>query len=115
MIEKVFGSTDAITANVPDRYEVLPMSEAMFADRAQWLLYASTPHALTGRPPGFVPVNLYETEMEEEVTRMLNEYLREGSTLSEREALTRVTRNVHRLIDRDRSAKGLPPANRSGS
>lgn len=112
-IEKVFGPTDAVPTNVPDRYEVLPMSEAMFADRAQWLLYANTPHALTGRPPGFVPVNLYETEMEEEVTRMLNEYLRDGSTLSEREALARVTRNIHRLIDRDRKAKGLPPARRS--
>lgn len=114
-IEKVFGPTDVIPTSEPDRYEVLPMDESRFEDRAAWLLYANTPHPRTGKPPGFVPVNLYETEMEEEVTRMLNEYLRERSTLSEHDALERVTRNVHRLIDRDRRAKDLPPVARSSS
>lgn len=93
-------------------YEVLPMPPGLFRDRAAWLLYANTPHPQTGGPPGFVPVGPYQTELEEEIQRMLNEYLNAGSKATAHEVLGRVVRNTHALIDRDRAARGLPPAPR---
>jgi multiple sugar transport system substrate-binding protein len=91
---------------------VPPMPEGRFADRAAWLLYANRPHPMIGRPPGFVPVNPYQTELEDEIQRMLEAYLNPTSTLAAQDALVRVARNMQALIDRDREARGLPPARR---
>jgi multiple sugar transport system substrate-binding protein len=88
-------------------YEVLPMPREKFEDRAAWLRYAVTPDPATGRAPGFVPVNAYQSELEVEIQSMLNEYLRPGSTLEARAALGAVVARVHSIIDRDRAAKGL--------
>lgn len=91
-------------------WEVPPMPESRFQDLAAWLAYASTPDPATGHPPGFVPVNPYETELEEAVSRMLNEYLSPGSTLDAAAAVGGVARHIHAIIDRDRAARGLDPA-----
>jgi multiple sugar transport system substrate-binding protein len=86
-------------------HEVPPMPPEHFADRAAWILYANTPHPETGRPPGFVPVHPYQTELEEEITRMLNSYLNPDSTESAQAALDRVVDHVHRIMARDRVAE----------
>ncbi len=82
-------------------YEVAPMPADRFEDRAAWLLYGVTPDPVTGKPPAFVPVGRYESELEEEIARMLNEYLNPASTLSAQQALDRAARNVQGIIDRD--------------
>lgn len=93
-------------------WEVPPMPPERFRDRAAWLAYANTPLPGTGRPPGFVPVGPYQTELEEEITRMLNEYLNPGKDLPARDAVRGVARHIHTVIDRDRAARGLPPVPR---
>lgn len=106
-----FRSTSGL-ARPGGGWEVPPMPASAFADRAAWLLYANEPHPETGAPPGFVPVSPYQTELEEEITRMLNEYLNPASRLEAKAALEGVVRHVHAVIDRDRRARGLPPAAR---
>lgn len=93
-------------------YEVTPMPRANFEKRAAWLRYAVTPDDQTGRPPGFVPVNPYQAELEIEIQGMLNEFLRPESSLDANAALNGVAARIHQIIDRDRAAKGLPPAHR---
>lgn len=93
-------------------WEVPPMTPERYEDRAAWLAYANTPHPMTGRPPGFVPVAPYQTELEREIERMLSSYLNPSSTESARQALDRVAAAVHAIIDRDRAARRLPPVNR---
>jgi ABC-type glycerol-3-phosphate transport system substrate-binding protein len=87
---------------IPGRWEVPPMPESRFADRAAWLLYANKPLPETGKAPGFVPVHPYETELEEEINRMLNEYLNPRSTLTAEEALESVVRHVEAVMGRER-------------
>ncbi|MCC6676218.1 MAG: sugar ABC transporter substrate-binding protein [Phycisphaerales bacterium] len=89
-------------------WEVPPLTPGRFEARAGWLAYANTPHPETGRPPGFVPVAPYQTELEREIERMLSSYLNPSSTESAQSALDRVAAAVHAIIDRDRAAKGLP-------
>jgi multiple sugar transport system substrate-binding protein len=93
-------------------WEVPPMPPERFQDRAAWILYANTPHPETGEPPGFVPVGPYQTELEEEIGRMLEAWLNPANTESARAVLDRAARNVHAIIDRDRSARGLPGVTR---
>jgi ABC-type glycerol-3-phosphate transport system substrate-binding protein len=91
-------------------YEVPPMPEERFDARAAWLAYANTPDAVTGSAPGFVPVGPYQTELEEEIQRMLNEYLNPGSRESSRTVLGRVVEHMRAIIERDRAAKGMGAA-----
>ncbi len=88
-------------------YEVPPMARAEYEDKAAWILYANTPHPETGRPPGFVPVHPLQADLELELQRMLTEFLRPEATITAEEALGRVVRNMHTLIDNDRRARGM--------
>jgi ABC-type glycerol-3-phosphate transport system substrate-binding protein len=104
-----FRSTHGIEREgEPGKFDVPPMPDSRFKERAEWLLAAYTPDPETGKAPGFVPVGLYQRALEEELNRMLQEYLAPGSALTAREALERTARNVHQVIDRDRAARGLP-------
>lgn len=89
-------------------YEIAPMPREKFETRAAWLLYGVTPDPNTGRPPAFVPVGIYQTELEEEINRMLNEFLNERSTISAQDAVQRAARNIQGVMARDHqaSAKG---------
>lgn len=89
------------------QWVVPPMTEEMFADRAQWTLYANTPDPETGEPPGFVPVGLYQSELEVEILGMLESWLSRSNTDDASDVLGRVVRRMHSIIDRDRAAKGL--------
>ncbi|MCC6427370.1 MAG: sugar ABC transporter substrate-binding protein [Phycisphaerales bacterium] len=82
-------------------YEVAPMPAERFGDRAAWLLYGVTPLPETGKPPAFVPVGRYQSELEEEIARMLNEFLSPSSTITPEQAISRAARNVQGIIDRD--------------
>lgn len=93
-------------------WEVPPMPESSFPDLAAWLAYANTPLPETGKPPGFVPVSPYQTELEEEISRMLNEFLNPGKTPDAAAAVAGVAAHIHQVIDRDRAARGLPPVAR---
>jgi ABC-type glycerol-3-phosphate transport system substrate-binding protein len=95
-------------------WEIPPMSKEHFELRASWMRYANETSPLIGRPPGFVPVGAYQTELEEEITRMLNEWLNPSNNEDARTVLDRVADHMHRLIDRDREAQGLAPVDRSG-
>ncbi len=57
--------------------------------------------------PGFVPVHAYQTELEEAITRMLNDWLNPSNTEEAQAVLDRVAAHMHRIIDRDREALGL--------
>ena len=99
------------TRGLKDRdgeYILPPMSEEAFADRAEWLLHANQPDRETGKPPGFVPVGLYQTELEERILEMLEAWLSPTSTHEAHEALARVVSRLHAVIDRDRVSKRLP-------
>jgi ABC-type glycerol-3-phosphate transport system substrate-binding protein len=104
-----FRSTRGIPSLNTAIFDVPPMTEARFPARAQWLLYATTPHPATGRPPGFILMHPRMSELQSEIRSMLNEYLAPASTLDARDALKRAVDAVHRVIDRDRAARGLPP------
>ncbi len=90
-------------------WEIPPMSKEHFELRASWMRYANETHPLIGRPPGFVPVHAYQTELEEEITRMMNEWLNPSNNEEARVVLDRVADHMHRLIDRDRAVQGLEP------
>lgn len=89
-----------------------PMTKERFELRASWMRYANEPHPLTGKPPGFVPVHPYQTELEDELTRMLNEWLNPSNMEDAQVVLDRVVDHMHRLIDRDREVHGLPQVKR---
>ncbi len=94
-------------------FEVPPMDEAKFEARAAWLLHAVTPDPATGRTPGFIVTHPRMSELQKEITIMLNEFLKPGSVQSSGEALDGVVRAIHGIIDRDRAARGLPRIDRS--
>jgi multiple sugar transport system substrate-binding protein len=106
-----FRSTSGLR-NADGSWEIPPMSEAAFADKAAWLRYAIEPHALTGEPPGFVPVGPYQTELETLVTEMLEDWLSRSNSDEPGAVLERVVSRVHAIIDRDRAAKGLAKVER---
>jgi multiple sugar transport system substrate-binding protein len=95
----------------PGEWEVPPMPESAFADRAAWILEAFKPDPATGLAPAFVPTGLYQRAFEDEVARMLRSYL-EPRGPSAQEALDTAARNIHQVIDRDREARRLPPVKR---
>jgi len=71
-----FRATAGISrAGRTGEFEVPPMPESLFADRAAWLLYGYEPDAATGRAPGFVPTGLHQRLLEDEIGRMLQEFL----------------------------------------
>lgn len=92
--------------------EVPPMPQERFKERAAWLAYGTTPHPETGRPPGFIPVGIYQADLELELLRMLESWLNPSNQETAKEVLDRVVSNVHAIIDRDRAARGLPPVSR---
>lgn len=103
MHSDAFKSTRGILKDADDPskgYEVAPMPAEKFNSRAAWLLYGVTPDPRTGKPPAFVPVGIYQTELEEEINRMLNEFLNERSTQSAEEAVARAARNVNGVMQR---------------
>jgi multiple sugar transport system substrate-binding protein len=110
-----FRSTRGVLKDPTDPsegYDVPPLPADQFPLKAEWLLAANRPGPRTGRTPAFVPMHLYAVDLQEEITRMLNEFLRPDSTLTAQQALDRVVSNVHAVIDRDRRAKGRPPVRR---
>jgi multiple sugar transport system substrate-binding protein len=110
---EAFKSTRGIPREgEPGKFEVPPMPRELFADRGAWLLHAFAPDPVTGVPPGFVPTGLYQRALEDEIARMLREYLESPRGPSAQDALDRAARNVHQVIDRDRAAAGLPPVAR---
>ncbi len=99
--------------NKPGEYQVAPMGEDLYDEYAQWLSFGTTPQAAGDTAPAFLPASLYQRELEQEINAMLNQILRDANEPSAQNALDRVADAVHGFIDRDRSAKGLPPVDRA--
>ncbi|MFG0330256.1 MAG: extracellular solute-binding protein [Phycisphaerales bacterium] len=89
---------------------VPPMRAAQFADRAEWIVFGMTPNPTTDRAPAFVPVGVYQADLESKITGALVAAVRGAK--SPRRALEDAARDMHAVIDRDRAAKGLPPVDR---
>lgn len=81
-------------------YDVPPLPERDFQDKVAWLRYGYRPDPATGRVPAFVHVHEFAADLQDELTRMLAEYLKEGSTLTEQQALDDVVRNVRSAMGR---------------
>lgn len=81
-------------------YEVMPMRAEDFPAKAAWLLYAVTPDAATGEPPGFLISHPLLADLYAEIEAMLRDYLRPESPLGAQEALDAVVRRVHELMKR---------------
>lgn len=89
------------------RVWVHPMPRERFDDRAAWLLDAITPD-VEGHTPGFVPVAPYQRDLEEAIDAMLKRAVAPSRAETLRELLQHAATTVHRIIDRDRAARGLP-------
>ena len=93
-------------------FEVPPMSEEQFADRAAWI----EPTFVTGEdgspPPGFLPMHELQGDLFAELASMLVSYLSPTSDQSPEEALRGVAGRMNELVDRRRRAAGLPPVPR---
>jgi len=114
IMSPAFRSTHGIPRpGRPGAFDVPPMSESLFADRAAWILEAFRPDPATGVAPAFVPTGLYQRALEDEMARMLREYLESPTGPSAQEALDKAARNVHQVIDRDRAAGRLAPVSRA--
>jgi ABC-type glycerol-3-phosphate transport system substrate-binding protein len=87
----------------PSEFEVLPLPRELFQDRAAWILHAYEPASSGSKAPGFVPTGLYQRILEDEIARMLQEYLRSPNTGSAQAALDRAASNVRAAIERDRA------------
>lgn len=107
-----FRSTTGVLDPETGTYAVPPMTEAMYPLRAEWLEYGTLPDPETGRAPAFVPTSLYQRALEDEITRMLNDFLRDPEGSDPMALLRRVADNVHTIIDRDRAARGMAPVDR---
>ncbi len=81
-------------------FDVPPMSPDDFDAKAAWLRFGNTPDPATGRAPAFVHAHPFAADLQDEITRMLNEYLRPGSTLNSQDALDRVVASIHSLMAR---------------
>jgi ABC-type glycerol-3-phosphate transport system substrate-binding protein len=88
----------------------MPRSE--WDDRGKWLLTAITPDPATGEIPGFVPVGPYQKDLEDKINGMLSRAISPNRAQSPAELLRETADEVHRIIDRDRRARGLPPIDR---
>ena len=114
MLAPEFRSTRGVRD--ADGTVVVPaMTPELYEKRAAWLLYGVEGQEGKEPPPSFIPTGPYQTELEEEIQRMLNRYLNPDNQETAREVLSEVVRNVHAVIDRDRVARGLPPVQRPQS
>ncbi|MBX3323088.1 MAG: extracellular solute-binding protein [Phycisphaeraceae bacterium] len=102
----------------PGTYEIQPMPESKFEDRAAWTLYTWEIDEQIGRAPGWIATGLYQDKLQSEIHSLLQEYLRQpgtvggGNGVDPQVVLRRAASAVHAHIDADRAAKGLPPAKR---
>lgn len=111
MQSNAFRSTPGLIDEA-GRVWVPPMSADDFDDKAAWLLDAITPDA-SGNTPGFVPVAPYQKDLEDAIDAMLKRAVAPGRTESLQSLLDAAADSVHEIIDRDRSAHGLPPIERN--
>jgi multiple sugar transport system substrate-binding protein len=88
------------------------MPRDRWEDRGQWLLYATTPDPATGQMPGFVPVTPYQKDLEDKLKTMLGRAVSPHRKQPLADLLDSTVAEVHRIIDRDRLARGLPAAPR---
>lgn len=107
-----FQQTPGLRNGADTLWLVPPMSRERFESRASWMRHAVEPSRLTGRPPGFVPAHPNQTELEDELKRMMREWLHPSNEEAAEVVLERAVDRVHRLIDRDRAAHGLPAVSR---
>ncbi len=109
-----FRETDRI---VGEDGEVLApgMPREMWEDRGAWLLTAITPDPRTGEMPGFVPVAPYQKDLEDKINSMLSRAIAPNRERPLEEILRETAEEVHRIIDRDRRARGLPAVERDPS
>ena len=90
---------------------VPPMPRELYPARAEWLEYAITPDSETGEMPGFLTLGPYQMALELALSDALKNVVQARQT--PRAALRAVADEVHALIDRDRSARGLAPIERA--
>lgn len=111
-----FRSTSGIPApGRPGEYLVPPMPVENFDRHAAWILTQLLPDPETGEARATIPATLYQTYLERQLGEMFRDHIREAERATPelaRERLERVARAVHAHIDRDRSARGLPPVDR---
>ncbi|MCZ6492507.1 MAG: sugar ABC transporter substrate-binding protein [Planctomycetota bacterium] len=93
---------------------VHPMPAEKFDDRAAWLLYAVTVDPDTGSTPGFVPVAPYQKDLEDSIEAMLKRAVSPTRAEPLQNLLDQAAEAVHRIIDRDRNARGLLRVERNG-
>ncbi len=77
-------------------------------DIGAWLLTAITPDPATGEAPGFIPVAPYQKDLEDKINSLLSRAIAPHRNQSLEELLREATDEVHRIIDRDRRARGMP-------
>ncbi|MFM9995446.1 MAG: ABC transporter substrate-binding protein [Phycisphaerales bacterium] len=100
-----FRSTRGVPIDAADPsrgFEVPPMPPQRFESRAAWLLYAVTPHAETGEPPGFLISHPLLGDLYDELQKMLQEYLKPHATVTAQAALDGVVGRIHELMARSR-------------
>ena len=98
---------------IPGQWDVPPMPESRFADRAAWLRYAWAVDPETGRAPGYVILGRYQQQLQNELQTALDTFLANPADTDPQQILDGVAARVHEHIDRDRAAKGLPAIDRT--
>jgi multiple sugar transport system substrate-binding protein len=102
----------------PGTYDIQPMPRERFDDRAAWTLHTWKPDPESGQAPGWIATGLYQDKLQAEIQTLLQEYLRRPGTAGGSDGvdpqvlLSRAAAAVHAHIDADRTARGLPPAQR---
>lgn len=92
------------------RCPAMPLEE--WKDRGAWLRYATTADPTTGDMPGFVPVTPYQKDLEDKIKTMLGRAVSPSRTGTLQELLDDAANEVHRIVDRDRLARGLEAPDR---
>lgn len=90
-------------------YYVQPMPPERFDDRAAWLLETWRPDPATGEAPGHISEGKYLNTLQNEIQAILPVYLAAPDRHDPAALLRRAATAVHRQIDGDRAAAGLPP------
>ncbi len=99
-----FRSANGIRATDGSRgFDVPPLEVRDFGDKVAWLRAAYEIDPATGREPAFIHAHRFAADLQDSITRMLVEYLKEGSALSERAALADAARHMRHVMDRARS------------
>jgi multiple sugar transport system substrate-binding protein len=89
---------------------VPPMPADHFDRRARWLLDGLLPNPVTGEPaPAFLEASPYQPDLDRAVMQMLSRAVSPSRTETFQELLDTAAEQVHGIIDRNRSARGLPP------